>query len=148
MIVETVCRKQQKASHQFLRFLIVGGSSAATYVVACTTLAYLFFEYRAAISVAVHCALIPITFFFQRHVTFRSSGAFAKQFLGYFTLQAFSISVSTALLARFLTDRPYLNAVTYLTIAGLAAIVSFAVCKFLVFEHFIIDNGGDKKTSI
>jgi putative flippase GtrA len=118
---------------QFLRFLAIGGSAAASYVILCTLLLRAFPGHGSAISIAVHCSLIPVTFFFQRNVAFRSLGPIAKQFLGYFTVQLITIFVSTSLLARYLTDNSVLNALTFITISGTAAVLSFCIYKFIVF---------------
>jgi putative flippase GtrA len=119
---------------QFLRFIAIGGSAAATYVIACTLLLAAFPGHGSIISIAVHCSLIPITFFFQRNVAFRSMGPIARQFLGYFTVQLVTICVSTLLLAHFLTENSILNALTFVTIAGTAAVLSFCIYKFIVFS--------------
>lgn len=119
---------------QFLRFVAIGGSAAATYVVLCTLLLAAFPGHGNLISIAVHCSLIPITFYLQRNVAFRSMGPIAKQFLGYFSVQLLTIFVSTSLLARFLTDSVTLNALTFVLISGTAAVLSFCIYKCIVFS--------------
>lgn len=119
---------------QFIRFLAVGGAAAVTYVTACTILVAVFPKHGGLISIIVHCSLIPISFFFQRNVAFRSIGPAVKQFLGYFAVQLVSIFLSTAIMARFLTDDMILNGVIFVMIASLAAISSFCIYRVVIFS--------------
>ena len=119
---------------KLLRFLLVGGSAAAIYALACTLLVNWLPDWRAAISIGVHAMMIPIAFFAQRRLTFRSSNPPLEEFAQYAGLQIASNSISTWALVRLVTTSPYLNIAVFLMIAGFAAIISYFICNTLIFS--------------
>lgn len=125
------------------RFLVVGGSSAVAYGLACTALVQAFPEGRAAISIGVHACLIPPAYLGQRWFTFRSEGNAAQEFLKYAALQLASIMASTWLLIHLVTESAVLNLAVFLFIAATAAVISFAICNALVFVSHHKKSPGD-----
>ena len=126
--------KSGKTHFVLIRFLFVGCLLTATYVIICTALAAVLLKHRFFISVGVHSALIPIGFLLQRNVAFRSDGTPHRQFLRYTALQIFSITASSAVLTHLLVENPFINAAIFTAIAGLAALVSFLICRLFVFS--------------
>jgi putative flippase GtrA len=120
--------------YKFARFLLVGGSAALAYVAISTALVSIFPGRGRLIAVAVYLACIPIAFLGQRKVTFQSKGPRIWEFLKYAGLQAFAVTSSTFLVGRLITNDPTWNAAVFLCISGLATLISFAVCQFLVFR--------------
>jgi putative flippase GtrA len=120
---------------KLVMFLLVGGATAGLYASICTALVAPLPEWRAAISIAVHAFMIPIAFFGQRRLTFRSANPPLGEFVRYASLQIASITFSTWLLVRLVTNSPYLNVVVFLMIAGLAAIISFFICNTAIFNQ-------------
>lgn len=120
---------------KLVMFLLVGGAAAGLYALVCTALVSLLPEWREAISIGVHTFMTPIAFFGQRRLTFRSANPPLGEFIRYAGLQIASITFSTWLLVRLVTNSPYLNVVVFLMIAGLAAIMSFFVCNTVIFNQ-------------
>lgn len=121
--------------HELLRFLVTGGAGAALYVAISTAaLAHLPFS-AARVAIATHAALIPVMFVAQRILAFRSRGSIAAEFAKYATLQIASISASTLIFARFATDDWRINALVFAVIAGASAVLSYVICRALIFAR-------------
>lgn len=123
------------ANSALLRFLLVGGLGALGYVFTSTVLTHFFPDHGAIISIVVYGISIPIVYVFQRSFTFRSSGSVLRQFAGYFAVQLISITVSTHLFARFLSGNVLNDGVLFIAISVGAAIMSFLICRFVVFAR-------------
>lgn len=133
MDVHRVWLDRWPQARKVLSFFAVGTLSAGLYAAACALLVLWLPTWKTAIMIAVYTALIPIAFFAQRRLTFRSSGPVLREMIEYGGLQIASVVVSTWLLGRFVTGDPLRNLAVFLLIAGLAAILSFAVCNSLIF---------------
>lgn len=125
---------------KLLSFLIVGATAAAMYSGTCVILVHLYPVYKYLISICVFVAMIPVGFLGQKIFTFRSSAAISREFFYYAGLQIASITVTTMLMGRFITGNPYLNLIVFLTIAGIAAIISFLFCNLVVFRQSSLDE--------
>lgn len=125
------------AKSALLRFLLVGGLGAFAYVAISTVLTNYFPSHGAIISIVVYGVSIPIVYFFQRSFTFRSSGPVLRQFAGYFAVQLISITISTHLFARFLSGNMLTDGALFIVISVGAAIVSFLICRFVVFDRLL-----------
>jgi len=127
-------RRLSSTMRKPLMFLLVGGSAAGFYALSCTFLLSWLPGWRATISIGVHASLIPIVFFVQRRLTFRSTNPALYELAKYAGLQISSICISTTLLVRLVTQNPYLNVAIFLMIAGLAAIISYSICNLFIFK--------------
>jgi putative flippase GtrA len=114
-------------------FLAVGGISSVAYSVLCTWLVKALPGYPLAISIGVHACLIPFAFFGQR-LAFASSGAVPREFFRYAGLQIASISFSALTLSRLIGRNEIQNLLVFLSISALAAVVSFLICSFYIFQ--------------
>ncbi len=119
---------------KLLRFLLVGGGGALVYAGLCTLLVERFPDIGFAISIGVHAMLIPVIYIAQSRVTFRNGGTSLAELLRYGLLQIVSITVSTGLLVRLVTDSRLVNLVVFMAIAATASVISFVVCNVLVFR--------------
>ena len=100
----------------------------------CTYLTYISPSKQSAITIGVYLALIPPSFFAQRYLTFRSQGPVLNEIASYFLVQIAAIVISTILLTRLVTNNPIVNSIVFLTIGGIAAVLSYVVCNGLVFS--------------
>jgi putative flippase GtrA len=125
---------------KLLSFLIVGATGSAIYSVSCVILVHFSPDYKYAISICTYIAMIPLGFLGQKIFTFRSRAAMVQEFPYYAGLQITSITVSTMLMGRFITENPYFNLIIFLVIAGIAAIISFLFCNLVVFRQARLDE--------
>ncbi len=118
-----------------LRFLIVGGSGFALYLLLASLL-----RAMSAVSAPVAAALATLlavlpTFQLQRVFTFQSSGSYARELLYYAMLQLLNAGV-IALVAKAGTQWLRLQDLPDFVIAGLIGVVfSYMVQAWLVFRH-------------
>ncbi len=135
MSENSAARPSRVDAPELLRFLLTGGAGAVLYVAISTAaLAHLPLS-AAAIGIGTHAALIPLMFFAQRTLAFRSRGSAPAEFAKYALLQIASISASTLLFARFASDDWKFNAVVFTVIAGASAVLSYLICRAAIFSR-------------
>lgn len=121
------------ANRALIAFLVVGGTAAGIYAVISSFLVRVFPGFEQLIAILVHLCMIPLVYFTHRHVTFRSAGRISRELFGYGLLQLVSISISSFALVRLLTGNLIVDLCVFLLIAVVAAVVSFAISKTLIF---------------
>jgi putative flippase GtrA len=115
-------------------FLGVGGAGAATYALLATGLDQAGLPAWLA-SVLSYAALIPIVYWGQRRLTFRSSAPHASAFPKYVGAQMLGLSLSAAL-PWFLPPAPRLPpALTFFAMIGVISALNFILLKFWTFAR-------------
>ena len=117
-----------------LRFLLVGGTATVGYAVLAGLLAARWPMLKEVIGVGVYFAFVPPTYLAQRWFVFRSRETAAGEFGRYALVQALSIALASLILARLATADPLWNSLVYLANAVAGAVVSFLLCRLLVFR--------------
>jgi putative flippase GtrA len=120
---------------RMLRFLIVGGSGFALYLLLASSLrAITTISPAWAAALATLLAVLP-TFQLQRVFTFQSSGPYARELLSYALLQLVNAGV-IAFAAKIGAQSLRLPDLPDFVIAGMIGVVfSYLVQRWLIFRH-------------
>ena len=113
-------------------FVIVGGFCAACYLSLAWVLHYLGVS-PAASSAGAYVLCLPLGYFGQRSITFRSARRHGRASLAYFTVQGIAVLIVTAatfVSAEVLRHPPI---VAFLLAAIIAATASYVMQKYWVF---------------
>ena len=118
----------------FLRFVAVGGSFSVIFAV--TTAALIGFAGTAPLptSVVVYLCCIPPAFLAQRRIAFRASSSGRNAVFIYAATQLISLAFVATITSRFATAQFWLDTLLYLVTAGLAAVMSYLICRFIIFR--------------
>lgn len=124
-------------SHQFwafFRFLIVGGSFSLIYSL--VTAALIGFANTPPLPtiIIVYLFCIPAAFWAQRKIAFRSERSGTSAMLSYGATQLGTLSLVAVITSRFVTKNFYLDTALFLVTSGSAAVVSFLICRYIIFR--------------
>ena len=119
----------------FGRFLLVGGSFSLGY--ALMTAGFIRFANAPALttSVIVYLLCIPLAFWVQKSFSFRSGQTDRSAMVIYGATQIGSLAVVSAVTSRFVTRDFLYDTALFLVTAGTAAVVSFLICRFVIFKQ-------------
>lgn len=118
----------------FWRFLLVGGSFSLGY--ALTTAALISFVGTPSLStsVVVYLFCIPAAFWAQKKIAFRADRSGRSAMLIYAATQLASLAIVSTVTTRFVTQNFVYDTGLFLVTAGTAAIVSFLICRYIIFR--------------
>ncbi|PJI86058.1 putative flippase GtrA [Yoonia maricola] len=118
----------------FVRFLAVGGSFSLGY--ALVTAALISFANAPPLptSVIVYLLCIPAAFLAQRKFAFRGHQSGRAGFLIYGVTQLGSLVMVSTITSRLVTRNFMIDTGLFLVIAGTAAVVSYLICRYVIFR--------------
>jgi len=118
----------------FARFLMVGGSFSLGY--ALVTAALIRFAQAPPLltSVVVYLICIPLAFWAQKKIAFRAGQTGWSAMLIYGGTQVASLAVVSTVTSRFVTRNFFYDTALFLVTAGVAAVASFLICRYIIFR--------------
>ena len=118
----------------FIRFLFVGGSFALLF--AGTTAALIRFAGVPPLitSVLVYLICIPLALLAQKRFAFRAESTVRGALPIYAATQVVGLTLVSVVTSRFVQHVFWLDTLLYLVSAGLAAVVSFLILRFVIFR--------------
>ncbi len=117
-----------------IRFLAVGGSFSLTYAVVTAGLIRFASTPPLATSVIVYLLCIPAAFWAQRTIAFRADEKSVSAMLIYAGTQIASLAVVSLITTRFVTRHFVTDSLLFLGTAGVAAVASYLICRFIIFR--------------
>lgn len=124
-------------SHQFwafIRFLLVGGSFALVYAVLTAGLIRFADTPPLLTSMIIYLLCIPAAFVAQKRFAFRADQSGKGAMLMYVATQFGSLIFVSTIINRFVTKNFFFDTAILLTAAGTAAVVSFLICRYVIFR--------------
>ena len=118
----------------FVRFLLVGASFSLGYAVITAGLIRFAAAPPLPTSVAVYLLCIPAAFWAQRNIAFRADRQAKGALWIYTATQTGSLAVVSAITTRFVTRVFWQDILLFLTTAGVAAVASFLICRYILFR--------------
>lgn len=118
----------------FFRFLAVGGSFSLGYAIVTAALIRLAYAPPLITSVIVYLLCIPLAFWAQKKIAFRADQTGRSAMFIYAATQVASLSVVSTITSRFVTRVFIMDTLIFLVTAGAAAVVSYMICRFIVFK--------------
>jgi len=119
---------------RLLRFVVVGGSFSLGYALLTAALISFGDTPPLPTSVIVYLICIPLAYLAQRQFAFGGATGGRYGPIIYAATQIVSLAVVSTLANRFVTASFWLNTGLYLVIAGLAAVASYLICRFVIFR--------------
>ncbi|WP_341367837.1 GtrA family protein [Yoonia sp. BS5-3] len=119
----------------FLRFLAVGGSFSLSYALVTSALIRFASAPPLPTSVIIYLLCIPLAFWAQKKIAFRADQTGRSAMLIYAGTQVASLAVVSTITSRFVTRIFLWDTLIFLVTAGTAAVVSYAICRFIIFRH-------------
>lgn len=118
----------------FLRFLAVGGSFSLGYAIVTSALIRFVAAPPLPTSVVVYLICIPVAFWAQKKIAFRAEQSGKSAMLIYAGTQVGSLAVVSTITSRFVTRIFLVDTAIFLVTAGVAAVASYIICRFVVFR--------------
>ncbi|WP_439509089.1 GtrA family protein [Yoonia sp.] len=118
----------------FIRFVLVGGSFSLGYAVVTAGLIRFAAAPPLATSVVVYLLCIPAAFWAQRHIAFRADRQAKGALWIYAATQTGSLAVISAITTRFVTRVFWADTLLFVATAGVAAVASFLICRYILFR--------------
>lgn len=118
----------------FVRFLVVGGSFSLGYAVITAALIGFADAPPLPTSVVIYLLCIPAAFWAQKRIAFRADQSGRGAMLIYAATQVASIAVVSAITSRFVTKVFVIDTGLFLVTAGTAAVVSYLICRHVIFR--------------
>ena len=118
----------------FVRFAMVGGSFSLGYAIITAGLIRFAAAPPLPTSIIVYLVCIPLAFYAQKKFAFRAQGAGRNAMLIYAGTQVASLAVVSTITSRFVTRNFLLDTGLFLVTAGTAAVVSYLICRFVIFK--------------
>ena len=118
----------------FVRFLLVGASFSLGYAVITAGLIRFAAAPPLPTSVAVYLLCIPAAFWAQRHIAFRADRQAKGALWIYTATQTGSLAVISAITTRFVTRVFWADTLLFVATAGIAAVASFLICRYILFR--------------
>ena len=118
----------------FFRFLLVGGGFSAIFALTTTVLINFFDTPPLPTSIAVYALCIPLAFTAQDRFTFRGNRNSRHALLIYAGVQIACLAVVSTISSTFVSRVFWLDTLVYLVTAAVAALFSFAICRFVIFR--------------
>lgn len=119
----------------FMRFVIVGGSFSFGFAVVTAGLIRFANTPPLPTSVIVYLLCIPLAFRAQRAFAFRATQTDRSAMWVYGATQIASLAVVSAVTSRFVTRDFFYDTVLFLVTAGVAAVISYLICRFVIFKQ-------------
>jgi putative flippase GtrA len=118
----------------FVRFVLVGGSFSLGYAVITAALIRFAAAPPLPTSVGVYLICIPAAFWAQRHIAFRAHRQAKGAIWIYTATQIGSLAVISAITTRFVTRVFWADTLLFVATAGVAAVASFLICRYILFR--------------
>ncbi len=118
----------------FLRFLIVGGSFSLGYAVVTAALIRFAQAPPLPTSVIVYLICIPLAFWAQKKIAFRADQTGRSAMLIYGATQVASLAIVSTVTSRFVTRNFFFDTALFLVTAGIAAVASYLICRYIIFR--------------
>lgn len=118
----------------FVRFVLVGGSFSLGYAVITAGLIRFAAAPPLPTSVVVYLLCIPAAFWAQRHIAFRADRQAKGALWIYAATQTGSLAVISAITTRFVTRVFWADTLLFVATAGMAAVASFLICRYILFR--------------
>jgi putative flippase GtrA len=118
----------------FVRFVLVGGSFSLGYAVITAGLIRFAAAPPLPTSVVVYLLCIPAAFWAQRHIAFRADRQAKGALWIYTATQTGSLAVISAITTRFVTRVFWADTLLFVATAGMAAVASFLICRYILFR--------------
>lgn len=118
----------------FVRFVLVGGSFSLGYAVVTAGLIRFAAAPPLPTSVVVYLLCIPAAFWAQRHIAFRADRQAKGALWIYTATQTGSLAVISAITTRFVTRVFWADTLLFVATAGVAAVASFLICRYILFR--------------
>jgi putative flippase GtrA len=118
----------------FVRFVLVGGCFSLGYAVITAGLIRFAAAPPLATSVVVYLLCIPAAFWAQRHIAFRADRQAKGALWIYTATQTGSLAVISAITTRFVTRVFWADTLLFVATAGVAAVASFLICRYILFR--------------
>lgn len=118
----------------FVRFVLVGGCFSLGYAVVTAGLIRFAAAPPLPTSVVVYLLCIPAAFWAQRHIAFRADRQAKGALWIYTATQTGSLAVISAITTRFVTRVFWADTLLFVATAGMAAVASFLICRYILFR--------------
>jgi|AntAceMinimDraft_1070359.scaffolds.fasta_scaffold00287_33 putative flippase GtrA len=118
----------------FVRFVLIGGSFSLGYAVVTAGLIRFAAAPPLPTSVVVYFLCIPAAFWAQRHIAFRADRQAKGALWIYTATQTGSLAVISAITTRFVTRVFWADTLLFVATAGMAAVASFLICRYILFR--------------
>lgn len=118
----------------FVRFVLVGGSFSLGYAVITAGLIRFAAAPPLPTSVVVYLLCIPAAFWAQRRIAFRADRQAKGALWIYAATQIGSLAVISAITTRFVTRVFWADTLLFVATAGMAAVASFLICRYILFR--------------
>ena len=118
----------------FVRFLAVGGSFSLGYAIVTAGLIRFADAPPLMTSVIVYLLCIPAAFWAQKKIAFRADQTGKSAMLIYGATQVASLAVVSTITSRFVTKNFVFDTVIFLVTAGTAAVISYLICRYIIFR--------------
>lgn len=118
----------------FVRFVLVGGCFSLGYAVITAGLIRFAAAPPLPTSVVVYLLCIPAAFWAQRHIAFRADRQAKGALWIYAATQTGSLAVISAITTRFVTRVFWADTLLFVATAGMAAVASFLICRYILFR--------------
>ena len=118
----------------FARFLLVGGSFSLAYALVMAALIGMVDAPPLPTSMIVYLLCIPLAFLAQKKFTFRDDQSGKAAMLIYGVTQLGSLTFVSAISSRFVTKNFILDTGLFLVTAGTAAVISYLICRYVIFK--------------
>jgi len=118
----------------FFRFLLVGGSFSLGYALIMAALIRFAGAPPLATSIVIYLICIPLAFLAQKRLAFRADTTGRGAVWIYGGTQVVSLAFVSLITSRFVTRDFVLDTILYLVTAGVAAVISFLICRYIIFR--------------
>lgn len=119
----------------FLRFATVGGSFSLGYAIVVAGLIRFADAPPLITSIFVYLICIPLAFLAQKKFAFRSDQTRRFAVLTYAATQVASLAIVSTITSRFVTRNFFFDTGLFLVTAGSAAVASYLICRFIIFNQ-------------
>lgn len=118
----------------FVRFLAVGGSFSLGYALITAGLIRFADAPPFLTSVVIYLLCIPAAFWAQKKIAFRADQTGRSAMLIYAGTQIGCLAVVSKITSSFVTRDFVYDTALFLITAGTAAVVSYLICRYLLFK--------------
>ena len=118
----------------FLRFALVGGGFSLGYALITTTLINFAATPPLPTSVVIYVSCIPLAFIAQRRFAFRDGADNGFGLPIYAGTQVICLAFVSVITSRFVSYVFWIDMLLYLVTAGVAAVASYVICRFVIFR--------------
>lgn len=118
----------------FVRFVLVGGSFSLGFALVTAALIRWAAAPPLLTSIVVYLLCIPAAFWAQKRFAFRAETGGGRAMGIYAATQVASLAVVSTVSSRFVSQDFMRDTALYLVTAGAAAVVSYLICRFVIFR--------------